>query len=93
MTHSPLPASRLLMVEKVAVPFWLCCSAGVIVGLITGRLELWLAISAAVGILLGLIMRAAAKHRQKLSFHGVNKPRSSGADTTTARVPEVRRAA
>jgi heme exporter protein D len=81
------------MVEKVAVPFWLCCSAGVIVGLITGRLALWLAIGAAVGVLLGLVMRAAAKHRQKLSFHGASKRRSSKADEATTPVPEVRRAA
>jgi hypothetical protein len=81
------------MVEKVAVPFWLCCSAGVIVGLIAGRLALWLAISAALGILLGLIMRAAAKHRQKLSFYGASKPGLSKAHETTVPVPEVRRAA
>jgi hypothetical protein len=53
------------MIDKVAVPFWLCWSAGLAIALATGDYRLWLSLSAAVGIVVGLLLRARAVHRRE----------------------------
>jgi hypothetical protein len=53
------------MIDKVAVPFWLCWSAGLAIALATGDYRLGLTLSAAVGIVVGLILRARAVHRRE----------------------------
>jgi mannose/fructose/N-acetylgalactosamine-specific phosphotransferase system component IIC len=56
------------MVDKVAVPFWLCLMAGMLTGLDTGDMALWLLIGAAVGIISGLLLASAAMRRRKQAF-------------------------
>jgi hypothetical protein len=46
------------MIDRIAAPFWVCWSIGLVIALVTGDFELWLSISAAIGIALGLILRA-----------------------------------
>jgi hypothetical protein len=53
------------MVDKVAVPFWLCWSAGMVLGLVTDNLVFWLGLSAAIGLALGLILRARALRNRR----------------------------
>jgi hypothetical protein len=48
------------VIDKVAAPFWLCWSAGLVIALATGDFGLWLGIGAAVGLVLGLMLRARA---------------------------------
>ena len=53
------------MVDKVAVPFWLSWSAGMVLGLVTGDYLFWLGLSAAIGLALGLIVRARALRNRR----------------------------
>ncbi len=53
------------MIDKVAAPFWVCWSAGMVIALLTGNFALWLILSAAVGLVLGFVLRARAIRRRR----------------------------
>jgi hypothetical protein len=52
------------VIDKIAAPFWLCWSAGLVIALATGDFGLWLSIGAATGLALGLILRARAVRKR-----------------------------
>jgi hypothetical protein len=56
------------MVDKAAVPFWLCWSVALLIGLITGHLGLWLIIGAAAGVVFGLLGLAWAIRKKRRAF-------------------------
>jgi hypothetical protein len=80
------------MIDKIAVPFWLCLTAGMVAGVATGRAALGLMVGAAAGVLLGLLFVAAAKRRKRQVFC---VPLAGAPETVRPATPssEVQRAA
>ncbi len=81
------------MVEKVAVPFWLCWSAGMVIGAATGNYGFWLVVTGIAGLLLGFILRALAKRRVQRAFHATGKQQSRPPAVAAPPTKDVKRAA
>jgi hypothetical protein len=58
------------MLDKIAVAFWLCFTAGMLIGLDIGNMSLWLIVGAVVGIVLGSILCLTSIQRRKRVFGG-----------------------
>mgnify|MGYP005810531959 CR=1 FL=1 len=83
------------MIDKIAVPFWLCWTAGMLIGLETGDNARWLLIGAVVGIAIGLALGTLALRRKRRAFQatGVAALQSRQAPAAPPSEPEQKRAA
>jgi hypothetical protein len=82
------------MIDKIAVPFWLCWTVGMLIGLETGEVGWWLLIGAVAGIVVGLMAAAMAKRSKQRAFHQGGPVALEGRKTTTATgAPDLRLAA
>ncbi|MFB3815504.1 MAG: hypothetical protein ACE14L_15480 [Terriglobales bacterium] len=60
--------------DKVAPPFWLCFTVGMLLGQATGRFAFWLTLSGVVGLALGFVLRAIVRRRRLRAFRGTGRP-------------------
>lgn len=84
------------MIDKVAVPFWLCWSAGLVIGLTTGNEIPWIVGSAIVGIIVGFAFAAHAARRRREVFHGramAARQASYAGSTSSPTASDIHRAA
>ncbi len=82
------------MIDKVAAPFWLCFSVGMMIGLAAGNEVSWLVGGAVVGLLVGFALAAHAMRRRREAFRGRAIVAAKQANAAATPTPtDVRRAA